>query len=177
MREEPEHHQSYSKLVEQYHPMLVRISGFYTNRKEDQEDLYQEIVYQLWKSWYRFQGNAKRSTWLYRLAVNTGSKYRRDHLSKRDKEDEFGPEEVIHTSSQRTEEEIEVNEKLNLLYRGIDQLSPKDQKIVLLYLEQLEYAEIAEIMDMTVSAVGVRLHRIREKLQTIIKPQEKGYGS
>ncbi|MCK4836367.1 MAG: sigma-70 family RNA polymerase sigma factor [Candidatus Aminicenantes bacterium] len=144
--------------------ILKKISHIYGADEEDRQDLFQEMVGQLWKSYPTFSGKAKFSTWLYRVTLNTALY----HVRKTKKQKLT--EEVmvdLYNSSRGSDRMID---DLKILYRAIDQLNKIDKAIVLLYLEQKTYQEMAEILGLTRSNVSVKLVRAKEKL---IKIYEK----
>jgi RNA polymerase sigma-70 factor (ECF subfamily) len=139
--------------------IIYKICRLYA-RGEDQEDLKQEIIYQLWRSFPTYRGDARFQTWMYRVALNTALLGLRAHKMK---------------YSELTEKELRISEDafekqeqeamVEQLYRQIYKLKDLDKTIVFLYLEQCSYDEIAEITGISVSNVSVRLTRIREKLR------------
>ncbi len=139
---------------------LVRI---YADQNEDQKDLYQEIVYQLWKSFHSFQGKAKISTWIYKVALNTSLAY----INLKKKHSKTIP--IQDTRIQFEEkQDNQIEEKINEMYHHIKQLNEMDRAIVFLFLEGKSYDEIAEIMGLTVTNIGTRLNRIKLKLKNQI---------
>ncbi|MGI9551835.1 MAG: RNA polymerase sigma factor, partial [Aurantibacter sp.] len=130
----------------------------------DQQDLYQDIVYQLWKSYDTFRGEAKISTWMYRIALNTAltrlkKKKRQGHSVSID--------QVILEQTENYDPEFE--ERLRMLYQQIGQLNVLEKGIMLLLLEGKKYEEIAEITGLSASNVGTRISRIKQKLKTELK--------
>jgi len=127
---------------------------------EDQEDLKQEIIYQLWRSYPTYRGDSKFQSWMYRVALNTallGLRARKmKHTEISDKE-----LRISEDPFEQQEEEARVKQ----LYRQIYKLKDLDKTIIFLYLEECSYDEIAEITGISVSNVSVRLTRIREKLR------------
>ncbi len=141
--------------------ILKKICHIYGVDEEDRQDLFQEIVGQLWKSYATFSGKAKFSTWLYKVALNTALYHIRK--SKKQKLPEDVMEDLYH-SNQGSERMIE---DLKILYQAINQLNKIDKSIVLLYLEQKSYQEMADILGITKSNVSVKLVRAKEKLMKI----------
>jgi RNA polymerase sigma-70 factor (ECF subfamily) len=145
-------------LIEANQKMLKKICHVYGADQEDRQDLFQEIVWQLWRSYDTFSGKAKFSTWLYQVALNTALYHLRKKKSRQLSPDAM--EDLFH-SNQRNDR---LAEDLKALYRAIDQLNKIDKAVVLLYLEQKSYHEMAEILGITVSHVSVRLVRAKGKL-------------
>jgi RNA polymerase sigma-70 factor (ECF subfamily) len=154
-------------LVESNKGIIHKISLMYSSNVADKEDLYQEICMQLWRSFGNYRGEARHSTWLYRVALNTAistvRKSRRliDTVS-------LDPEQHYHTRDSEKED------RTRILLEAIAKLDRIDRAIILLWLEEQKYEEIAEIMGLSVSAVSVRLVRIRTKLEEHIKKIENG---
>jgi RNA polymerase sigma factor (sigma-70 family) len=149
-------------LLEQNHERILRICRFYERDRGLQEDLYQEICFQAWRSFKSFEGKAQASTWLYRVAVNTAL----GHVRKNSKRKTEGLAESHYQVAQApaVERQLEQEEQMRALHRAIAHLGKLDQTLILLYLEELDYKEMAEVTGLTVSNVGVRLNRIRKKL-------------
>ncbi len=136
---------------------LVRI---YAENDEDQKDLYQEIVFQLWKSFHSFQGKSKISTWIYKVALNTSLA----HINLRKKHSKTVS---LQDTSVQTEEKADtlVEEKIAEMYRQIKQMNEVDRAIIFLFLEDKSYEEIAAITGFTITNIGTRLNRIKSKLK------------
>lgn len=146
--------------------IIRKISRMYTNNPEDAQDLFQEIVLQLWKSYGSFKGNSQFSTWLYRVAVNTSMTYLQ--LAKKIITS-INHEHVIdnHGSS--------ADDQLQQFYRAIQILNPVEKAFVFLFLEGLSHKEIAAHLGITEVHARVKLNRIKQKLQEIIKTIDHEY--
>jgi len=155
--------QAFTELIKKNQGLIFKITSVYTNAREDQKDLYQEIVYQLWKSYKTFKGNSKISTWMYRVALNTSITF----LKKGKKSGIQVPIEQLFTHKTEQEDTI-LEDRIALLYDQIKKLNIIEKGIVLLYLEGKSYDNIAEITGFTKTNVGTRLSRIKEKLKTQI---------
>ena len=145
--------------------IIHKICNVYFNGPDDRKDAYQEILYQLWKSYPGFKGDAKFSTWMYKVALNTAITYAK--ISGR----ELGKERLPENYNPLTEnsEQNNINEKLTFLYGAINALSGMDKAIILLYLEDNSYDEISTITGLTKSNVSVRLVRIKKNLKEQLK--------
>ncbi len=152
--------EEFSHLIEKNQGIIHKIALLYTNSFADREDLFQEICLQLWKSFSSFKGHAKFNTWMYRVAINTAI----DHLRKQRKELAFEPLMDIHTRHESSDD----HEQVKLLYRSVSKLNPIDKAIILMWLEEKNYEEIAEVMGITKSNVSVKLVRIKRKIQQLI---------
>jgi RNA polymerase sigma factor (sigma-70 family) len=139
-----------------------KVSRIYTRDKNDQDDLLQEMMFQLWKSFPSFDGRAKFSTWMYRVCLNTALTFKRKH--EKEKTERFAEHHEFFSDA-----DDRGNEMISLLYKAIEILSPVNKAIVLLYLEDLSYDEIASITGLSKSNVSVRLVRIRKELENELK--------
>lgn len=140
--------------------IIGKVCNIYCNQREDYEDLFQEITYQAWKGFSSFRGESKFSTWLYRIALNTAiSSFRK----KRPKIDLVPalPDTIIDYTN-------ETNDKKQHLLWAIKQLNEGERAIIALYLEEMSYQEIAEVIGMTENNVGVKINRIKNKLHQIL---------
>lgn len=144
--------------------VIFKISRAYTNDAEDQKDLYQEIVYQLWKSSSSFRGDSKVATWIYRVALNTSIA----HLHKRKKKVNLGSFDFEYSNKFNGVDEL-MEERMNTLYAHIKELNVVDKGVIVLFLEGKSYEEIAIITGFSITNVGTRLSRIKQKLKTQIK--------
>jgi RNA polymerase sigma-70 factor (ECF subfamily) len=139
--------------------IIYKICTLYA-AKEDQEDLKQEIIYQLWKSYPTFRGDAKFQSWMYRVALNTAMLGLRARKVKYTRLSEHALE-ISDEPQNSADEEV----RIKFLYKQISKLKDLDKTIIFLYLEQCSYDEIAEITGISAKNVSVRLVRIKEKLR------------
>jgi len=152
------------ELIKENQGILYKISSLYTNNEADRQDLRQEMIYQLWRSFDSFSGKSKISTWIYRVALNTALLF-----VKKDKRKgtaitlDEGQLPLIDTVDNVMEERIK------LLYKTIRKLTDVERAIILLYLEGKKYEEIAEITGFTPTNIGTRIGRIKIKLKSQIK--------
>lgn len=153
----------FTQIIKDHEGVIFKITTIYTDNQEDQKDLYQEIVYQLWKSYDNFLGNSKISTWMYRVALNTA--ITRLKKEKR-KGDQIGIDKVIMKQTEKYDTEFE--ERLKVLYAHINGLNKLEKGLILLFLEGKKYEEIAIITGLSPSNVGTRISRIKHKLKTQI---------
>ncbi len=155
--------QAFTEVIKENQGLIFKITSVYTNSKEDQKDLYQEIIYQLWKSFKTFKGNSKISTWMYRVALNTSITF----LKKEKRSGVQVPIEQILTHKMEQHDTV-IEDRIALLHTQIKKLNIIEKGIVLLYLEGKSYDNIAEITGFTKTNIGTRLSRIKEKLKTQI---------
>ncbi len=164
--------EEFVNLIHENQGLIFKIATIYAKEKAEQEDLYQEIVYQTWKSFDSFKKAAKPSTWLYRVGMNTAI----THLNKSKKQLNTLPfDQVTIQLSDSIDSEKE--ERIQLLYAQIRKLNLLDRGIVFLFLENKSYEEIAEISGISVSNVGTRMARIRQKLKSEMNPKPMEYGT
>lgn len=152
---------AFAELIRKHQGLLIKVTSIYTDNKADQEDLFQEVVYQLWKSFDSFRNEAKISTWMYRVAMNTAI----TQLKKRKRSpDEVPISDAILSRSDNKDDNYE--ERLRFLYKQIERLNVLEKGLMLLLLEGRSYKEIAEITGLSDSNVGTRISRIKKKLKT-----------
>jgi RNA polymerase sigma-70 factor (ECF subfamily) len=158
-------HQTFEKLIKAHERMVYKICHMYAYTDDDRQDLFQEIVMQLWKAHPKFKGESKFSTWLYRIGLNVAITQYRKHKNRISATDietlniEF-PEAVFST---------EEEERLQLMYAAIEQLNDVDKAIVMLYLEDKSYDEMEEILGISNGNLRVKMNRIKEKIRQITK--------
>ena len=145
--------------------LIFKAASIYTNNNEDKNDLSQEIIYQLWKSFDTFQQKSSLSTWIYRVALNVAIY----HLKTSKRKIKTEPLDKQFLNFQETNNK-EIEEKWQMFKQHIDTLNLLDKGIVLLYLENKSHEEIGQIIGISTSNVGTKLSRIKEKFkQQILK--------
>ncbi len=156
----------FSELIEKHQGIIHKITMIYSDNPADREDLFQEICLQLWRTFSSFRGDAKFSTWMYRVALNTAI----SNVRKINRRPVF---ETLHGNEKLVEEVSHEAEQLKLLYSGIARLNQIDKAIILLWLEDKSYDEIAEVLGTSKGNIGVKLVRIRKKLEEWVSITEK----
>ncbi|MGU9939577.1 RNA polymerase sigma factor [Empedobacter brevis] len=136
----------------------------YMDNSENQNDLIQEIVLQLWKSFERFEGNSQFSTWMYRVSLNTALTYFKKEKKKEER----------HTFIENLDQvdEVDSGEKetqLELFYKAVHELNKVEKALIFLFLEGQSHKEIASNLGITEVNARVKLNRTKEKIQNIIK--------
>jgi len=140
----------------------------YCDTGEDRNDLFQEIVAQLWKSYPSFRKESKVTTWMYRVGLNTAiTTFKK---SKRRPDQNRLTYENFQIADENQEAETEEN--IKLLHRAVAQLTGIEKSIILLYLENKKYEEIAEITGITQNYVRVKMNRIKKKLKKLMDEEE-----
>ncbi|MDC6389993.1 sigma-70 family RNA polymerase sigma factor [Maribacter sp. PR1] len=146
--------------------IVHKVCTLYTNDKDSHKDLFQEITIQLWKAYPKFRGEAKFSTWMYRVALNTAiTLYRKS--KRRIATQDY--ESVIFKIKADEYDETE-EQQLKLMYKAVRQLGDIDKALVFMYLEDKNYTEIAETLGITEVNARVKMNRIKTKLRTILNP-------
>ncbi|MEP5613214.1 MAG: sigma-70 family RNA polymerase sigma factor [Cyclobacteriaceae bacterium] len=142
-------------------PMIRHICGAYARTDEELKDFIQEVTIQLWRSHEKFEMRAKISTWVYRVTLNVCLAMSRKNRKSI---------ESVSLDNVQVSEDIDHVEKeqIELLYNAVRKLKEADRAIVLLYLENKSYKEIAEILGMTVTNVGVKVNRLKTQLKNIV---------
>jgi RNA polymerase sigma factor (sigma-70 family) len=155
--------EEFIKVIKENAGLIYKVTKVYTNSREDEQDLYQEIVYQLWKSFSSFRNESKISTWMYRIALNTAIA----HLNKEKKKGSYIPIDELLLNKPDLNDTLK-DEQVEILYRQIKKLDTIEKGIILLYLDGKSYDEIAGITGFRTTNVGTRLGRIKQKLITQI---------
>lgn len=158
--------EEFTELIQAHQGLLIKLASIYTNTTPDREDLFQEIVYQLWKCFESFRGESKITTWMYRVGMNTAI----THLKRSKRVVNTGLVNEGLVSGVTCDNAI-YEERLALLHTYIQNLNQLEKGLMLLLLEGKSYSEIAEITGLSVSNVGTRISRIKTKLKkNIVKP-------
>ena len=156
--------ENFNTLAKQFHPLLYKTGRSFTDTEPDFQDLYQEMLIQLWKALPRFQEQSALSTYVYRVVLNTAMTYQRQ--SKKHKGLDSLPDSGLPLEGESARDK---EERGNLLYQAIHALPPTERSLMLLYLDDKKYQEIAEILGLTTTHVGVKITRIKKKLFTELK--------
>ena len=146
--------------------IVHKVCTLYTNDRDSHNDLFQEITIQLWKAYPKFRGEAKFSTWMYRVALNTAITLYRKNKRRIDTADYESIIFKIKADEYDETEELQ----LKLMYKAVKQLNDVDKALVFLYLEDKNYTEISETLGITEVNARVKMNRIKTKLRTILNP-------
>lgn len=159
-----EQQRAFETLLREHQRIVFKVVSVYARHPEDRRDLTQEICVQLWRSFPRFdEKRARFSTWMYRVALNVAiSQMRRP--SRQDERFERLDQQQIDAAG-GTVGIFEPDERLEVLYRFIDELDPLNRALILLYLEDRSYAEIADILGISETSVATKISRIKQKLR------------
>ena len=147
---------AFIKMIDEHKRLIYKLCYMYANSLYLVNDLFQEVTINLWKSFGMFRGECSIQTWVYRITLNTCITYYRKNSR------ELQTESLTFDIDLFEENE---DDRLSILHGMISKLNPIDKALILLYLEDRPYEEIAELLGMTKSNVGVRLTRIKDKLR------------
>ena len=156
--------ETFITAIKENEGFIFKIASVYTNNRDDKNDLVQEIIYQLWKSYKSFNHQSSLSTWIYRVALNVAI-YQLKVSKKRVLTVPMDGQVLDYYEI----DESQIDEKWKVFRQHIDNLNLLDKGIVMLYLDHKSYDQIAEIIGISTSNVGTKLSRIKEKLRTQIK--------
>lgn len=154
----------FRQWIEEYGRIIFKLVRAYAVEPHDQDDLFQEIALQLWASIPSFQGHSKPSTWIYRVALNTALVWRRKEGKHRHGREDSEVLEDVPESAPTPSRATEESETLAWLYRELHGLEKTDRSLALLYLDDMSYRDMAEILGITESNVGVRINRLKKQL-------------
>jgi len=159
------HTNDFLEMIRIHGGIIHKISRLYRHEEEDQKDLFQEIVIQVWKSWPQYRGDAKISTWIYRIALNTAiGDFRKKKRTVETVSFDHEPPELVETGY-----DFEKEEQLGQLYAAIRRLNEIDRAIVMLYLEERSYEEMEEILGISQGNLRVKMSRIKDKLRQLTR--------
>jgi RNA polymerase sigma-70 factor, ECF subfamily len=150
-------------ILEKNIGIIIKISRAYSKSAHDTEDLINDITLELWKSFGRFRGDSRISTWIYRVAINTSINFNR--RKKGDKL--YFPDDLKQFENQNWITEPVESSYSEILYQCIDQLNQVNKAIILLYLDGNSHDEISEITGISKTNVGTRISRIKEQIKNL----------
>ncbi len=164
-----EHEQRFRQCLADHANIMWKVVRAFAVTRQDQEDLLQETALQLWRSLPTFRGEAKTSTWIYRIAFNIALVWKRNEKRRHAKHESFIHFSTVEavTSGQATNSHDE--EMVEQLYTAIRQLPVLDASLALMHLDGLSYREMSEVLGITEGNVGVKLNRIRKLLAEMLK--------
>ncbi|MCA5004146.1 RNA polymerase sigma factor [Sphingobacterium bovistauri] len=154
----------FTTLLEQHQNILHKICKLYTSDVDSHKDLFQEMVIQIWKSYPSFKGDAKFTTWAYRIGLNTAISLYRGTKRKINTVNWDISFENIKYEEYNSEEE----RQLQFIYAAVRQLNDIEKALIYMYLEDKDYAEIAETLGISEVNARVKMNRIKTKIKTII---------
>lgn len=159
----------FTDLIEKNQGIIHKICRIYTDDEFSHEDLFQEIVLQLWRSYDSFKGDSKFSTWMYRVSLNTAIIL----IRKKNRSIQVSSLEEQILNYKEEEVDAETEERLQMLYTAIKMLNDVERALVLLYLEDLPYKDIADTLGISEVNARVKMNRAKLKLKEIITKMEQ----
>lgn len=156
------------QIIKKNQGIIHKVCNIYCDDQDDRDDLFQEIVAQLWKSFPTFREESKFTTWMYRVALNTAITSFKKTKRRPDQN------RLTYENFQVKDEnyDTETEEEIKNLHRAVAQLTGVEKSIVLLFLENKKYEEIAEITGITQNYVRVKMNRIKKKLKKFMETEE-----
>jgi RNA polymerase sigma-70 factor (ECF subfamily) len=153
---------------------VLKVARAYTLTTEDCQDLVQEILLQVWRSLPQFQGRASASTWFYRVALNTALDWHRKERRRRVRQQSIFEVDDLAVAGLDGAQQAVQREIVERLYAAIRQLPKTDAALVVLYLDDLSYRQIAEVLGISESNVGVKLNRAKKALGELMNEDSHG---
>lgn len=155
----------FTELIKNNQGLIIKVARLYTNSPEEEQDLFQEIVLQLWRSYGSFRGNSKISTWMYRIALNTAITLYR----KKGRSPQTDALQDKHYFRPQNEESAEKNQQIDTLYTVIKLLPKVERAVVTMYLDDLSYREIAENLGISEVNARVKMNRLKKTLKDLME--------
>ena len=169
----PPDEQRFLDLINGNRPRILRVCRVYAWNSADQDDLYQEILFQIWRGLPDLKEKQFANTWLYRVAINTAISFVRKRASRSDRVVHFEHADLTRAIESRQTTEENSDDRIANLYTAIYKLDPLEKALVTLFLEDLTYEQIAEATGITANNVGVMLHRAKKKLSSLMMEAPK----
>jgi len=147
---------------------VYRICCAYEHDKDERDDLFQQILINIWKSLDKFEGRSAISTWIYRIAVNTSLMHVKKSAKMKKLHSELDEKTLNIPESEDVDENVKTGSQIERLYECINILAEIDRLIISMVLDDLSYKEIAEVTGMTVNNIGVKINRIKKELAKLV---------
>jgi RNA polymerase sigma-70 factor (ECF subfamily) len=164
-----DHESLFMNWLGEHGSKVVKVARAYTLTSEECQDLAQEILLEAWRSLPRFEGKASAATWFYRVALHTAMKWHRKDRPRRIRQQPLLGLQVLATDGANSAEQAQDRDTVEQLYKAIHQLPKTDAALVLLYLDELSYRQMAEVLGISESSVGVKLNRAKKALSELMK--------
>jgi RNA polymerase sigma-70 factor (ECF subfamily) len=159
----------FRRWLEVHLGLMLKVVRGCTAMTQDQEDLFQEVLLQLWSSIPNFRSEAKETTWIYRVAFNTALAWRRSERRRREGNERFLKFDISPRMQPSHLESLPEQEIVERLYAAIRQLPKVDASLALMHLDGLSYQEMADVLGISENYIGVKLNRIRKQLAEQLK--------
>jgi len=159
--------EQFLKIFEENLGIVLKISRTFASSQHDREDLTNDITLELWKSFKKFKGESKVSTWMYKVALNTAMNFNRKNRKNSFFSflDDYRPDEITYWL---IEQEYDNTTETEILYQCIDKLNEINKALILLYLDGKSHEEISEITGISKTNVGTRIGRIKEEIKNLV---------
>ena len=162
---------AFLKLIEENRPKILKICRVYAWSPSDRDDLYQEILFQIWRALPGLKKNVYADTWLYRVALNTSISFVRKDAARNKHATPHEPRVLARRIEFSQGSDHLGADRLADLYDAIAELNAIEKALIVLFLEDLSYEEIADALGLSVNHVGVALHRAKKKLSLLMKEE------
>jgi RNA polymerase sigma-70 factor, ECF subfamily len=160
--------------LDEHGASVVKVARAYTLTSDECQDLAQEILLQAWRSLPTFEHRASPATWFYRVALHTAMNWHRKDKPRRSRQQPLVELQVLASDQANSAEQVQQRETVEQLYQAIQQLPKADAALVLLYLDELSYREMAEVLGISESNVGVKLNRVKKALTALMNGKPNG---
>jgi RNA polymerase sigma-70 factor, ECF subfamily len=154
--------------LDEHGASVMKVARAYTLTREECQDLAQEILLEAWRSLPNFEHRASAATWFYRVALNTAMSFHRKDRRRRSRQQPL-LEVHLATEGPNSAEQVQHRDTVEQLYNAIRQLPKTDAALVLLYLDDLSYRDMADVLGISESNVGVKLNRAKKALSKLMK--------
>jgi RNA polymerase sigma-70 factor (ECF subfamily) len=159
----------FRRWLDEHLGLMLKVVRGCATAPQDQDDLFQDVLLQLWSSIPAFRGEAKETTWIYRVAFNTALAWRRVERRRRERHETFLKLDASPRAQPSHVDLLPEQEIVERLYAAIRQLPKVDVSLALMHLDGLSYQEMAEVLGISENYVGVKLNRIRKQLAEQLK--------
>jgi RNA polymerase sigma-70 factor (ECF subfamily) len=166
--QDEDHKSLFLNWLDDHAASVMKVARAYTLTSEECQDLAQEILLQAWRSLPKFEGRATAATWFYRVALHTAMNWHRKDKPRRSRQQPLLEVQVVAPEGSDSAEQAQQQETVEQLYQAIHQLPKTDAALVLLYLDELSYREMAEVLGISESNVGVKLNRAKKALSALM---------
>jgi len=167
----PADEHKFLEMVNENRNRILRVCRVYSWNAADQDDLYQEILFQIWRGLPALKENQFANTWLYRVAINTAISFVRKRASGSDRVVHLEHADLTRAIESRQATEESTDDRIANLYTAIYKLDPLEKALVTLFLEDFTYEQIADATGISANNVGVMLHRAKKKLSSLMKEE------
>ena len=171
---EEDHKSLFMTWLGEHGSSVVKVARAYTLTSDECQDLAQEILLRAWQSLPNFRGEASPATWFYRVALQTAMNWQRKDKPRRSRQQPLLEVQAVVTEGCGSGEQAQQRETVEQLYNAIHQLPKADAALVLLYLDELSYREMADVLGISETNVGVKLNRAKKALSALMNEKPNG---